>query len=137
MDRGKNANATKRPKGAIRALRGQGASGAWADNAKMTNQVTSQTSLLIVGMKCNRCRELVAEALEVVTGVNEVHVDLYRGQAMIGHGPQCVPQDLAAAVERAGYGASCVSVLGAGRAANASCPICGGQSLGKMKGAKT
>lgn len=62
--------------------------------------------LLIVGMKDNGCREIVVEALEIVRGVKEVHVNLYRGHAIISHEPHCEAADLIAAVERAGYGAS-------------------------------
>jgi hypothetical protein len=47
----------------------------------------------------------VAEALQAVRGVTEVHVNLYRACATIIHGPPCVPADLTAAVGRAGFGA--------------------------------
>jgi copper chaperone CopZ len=72
----------------------------------------TRTVLLIDGMKDNGCREIVVTALEVVRGVNEVHVNLYRGHAIIRHEPHCEATDLIAAVERAGYGASLASKAG-------------------------
>jgi copper chaperone CopZ len=66
----------------------------------------TKTVLLIAGMKDNGCREIVTEALGNVRGVREVHVNLYRGHAIISHEAHCEAADLIAAVQRAGYGAS-------------------------------
>lgn len=66
----------------------------------------TKTVLLIAGMKDNGCREAVAATLELVHGVVEVHVSLYRGSATISHSVQCKTVDLIAVIERAGYGAS-------------------------------
>lgn len=66
----------------------------------------TKTVLLIVGMKDNGCREIVAEAFESVNGVKEVHVSLCRASATIIHETQCAAADLIAAVGQTGYGAA-------------------------------
>ena len=65
----------------------------------------TKTLLLIVGMKGNGCREIVTEALEVIRGVSEVHVNLYRGHAMVRHEQSCEPEMFITAVQGAGYDA--------------------------------
>ena len=65
-----------------------------------------KTSLLITGMRDNASREVVLDALQSVDGVREVHVNLYRASATVIHEPACAPAALAAAVARAGFGAS-------------------------------
>jgi copper chaperone CopZ len=70
---------------------------------------TTQTVLLIVGMRDYRCREAVAAALQSVRGVSEVHVSLFRSCATLLHEPDCGLSDCLAAVVQAGYGASLAS----------------------------
>lgn len=77
-----------------------------AAESELMSSAVPRTLLLIVGMRDNRCRERVAEALEKVIGVKDVHVNLYRARAEINHDAQCGAEDLIAAVTRAGYGAS-------------------------------
>jgi cation transport ATPase len=70
----------------------------------MSSEVT-RTLLLIAGMRDNGCRERVAEALEKVTGVKNVHVNLYRARAEIIHDSQSHTTDFITAVTGEGYGA--------------------------------
>ena len=65
----------------------------------------TRTLLLITGMRDNGCREIVSQALEIVTGVREVQVNLYRARAVIVHDRSCAASELIEAIERAGYGA--------------------------------
>jgi copper chaperone CopZ len=62
--------------------------------------------LLIVGMKCPRCRQAVVEALESVPGVADVEVNLFRARASISHGSTCTVPALIRAVVAAGYSAT-------------------------------
>ena len=71
-----------------------------------TPLVRTTTALLIMGMKDNSCRETVAEVLAHVDGVGDVHVNLYRGRAIISHELHCKTAHLITAVARAGYSAS-------------------------------
>jgi len=66
----------------------------------------STTVLLIAGMKNNGCREIVAGALQIVRGVRDVHVNLYRAKAIVTHELHCDAADLIDALKNAGYGAS-------------------------------
>ena len=65
--------------------------------------------LLIVGLRNNRCRETVANALESVRGVRYVQVNLYRATGIVIHDDACRPAALIRAVKVAGYGASIMS----------------------------
>ncbi len=84
--------------GGGRRCEGGGKGKVWFVPAKV-----SRTVLLVQGMKDNRCRETVAEALEAVEGVSEVEVNLYRGRAVVVHALTCDPEDLARAVKDLGY----------------------------------
>ncbi len=66
-----------------------------------------QTSkLLIDGMKCDGCAETVRGALQGLGGVTEAKVDHASGFADVTYDPAKVTSaDLAAAVEKAGFGA--------------------------------
>lgn len=63
----------------------------------------SQTSILIGGMRDNRCRERLTEALERVTGVRHAEVSLYRGRAIVSHDARCTLSSLLRTIEEAGY----------------------------------
>ena len=65
------------------------------------------TQLMITGMTCAHCRSAVKSALESVRNVQNAEVDLERGTAKV-EGDADV-NELAAAVEEEGYGASPVS----------------------------
>ena len=67
---------------------------------------STRTVLPIMGMRDNRCRERVAEALEAVAGVRDVDVNLHRARATILHERSCSLNDLVSAIVRAGYGVS-------------------------------
>ena len=61
------------------------------------------TVLLLQGMRDASCREVVATALESVSGVVEVDVNLFRGMATIVHDSGCELTNLLTAVSGAGY----------------------------------
>jgi copper chaperone CopZ len=82
----------------------------------MTTEHT-RTILLISGMQSSRCRERIVAALEAVSGVKEVELNLYRARAVIVHDLRSIPTDLVGAVERAGYRAA---VHGMARAPHAA-----------------
>ena len=62
------------------------------------------TLLKIDGMTCKNCARHVREALEKVSGVDSVNVDLDAASAQISGGAYDT-QALIAAVKKAGYGA--------------------------------
>ena len=65
------------------------------------------TTLNIGGMSCGACAQHVARAIEGLTGVVQVDVDLRAQQARVAHLPESVGEsDLVAAVNDAGYVAS-------------------------------
>jgi hypothetical protein len=57
-------------------------------------------------MRDNGSREQLADALELVPGVKDVAVDLYRAHARMIHGPPRVAGDLVSIVAQVGYGAA-------------------------------
>jgi copper chaperone len=62
------------------------------------------TKLSIDGMSCGACVRHVTRALDGLTGVVHVHVDLQRNQASVEHLPdQADETTLIAAIEAAGY----------------------------------
>lgn len=88
------------------------------------------TKLSIAGMTCAACERHVLRALDGLTGVIHVSVDLDRGQAIVEHLSDYVDaQSFVAAVRDAGYEAR-VAVAGAEPAGNAEasdtmCSCCG------------
>ncbi len=69
----------------------------------MSDEKTVSTTLAIEGMTCGGCVRAVTRALSAVPGVTGVDVDLEQARAMVrGTAPAAA---LAAAVERAGFGA--------------------------------
>jgi copper chaperone CopZ len=72
--------------------------------SRISNAIT--TTLSILGMRGNDCRERVADALGAVKGVHEVEVSYFRARAQVVHDRECAPVDLVSAVESAGYGAA-------------------------------
>ena len=67
----------------------------------------TMTQLIITGMTCAHCQSAVKDALESVGGVQKAEVDLQHGTAKV-EGDADV-DELVAAVEEEGYGASLVS----------------------------
>lgn len=61
---------------------------------------------MISGMRDNRSREQVLEALEQVAGLKEAEVNLFRARAIVLHAPPCTVAQLVQAVVQAGYGAT-------------------------------
>jgi copper chaperone CopZ len=72
----------------------------------MSSGSTRSTVLLIAGMQGHRCREKISAALEAVSGVQNVDVNLYRAQATITHDPSCQRSELFRATLNAGFNAS-------------------------------
>lgn len=76
------------------------------------------TTLSIVGMSCDACVHHVARALDGVTGVVHVEVDLRHNRATIEHLPRQVSATvLVAAVQDAGYQARIGQIIGDSNAA--------------------
>lgn len=65
----------------------------------------TKTVILVTGMRDNRAREQITEALEGLDGVVQADVNLFRAQAIVVHRPPCAAADLVRAVVRAGFGA--------------------------------
>ena len=94
------------------------------------------TTLAIAGMSCGACVRHVTKALDGMTGVVHVDVDLRTNQASVEHLPSFVDQaSLIAAVRDAGYAARVVETVDdtdpppAGRASSScGCGCCGSQS---------
>ncbi len=63
--------------------------------------LTYRTALSVEGMTCGSCARTVERALAGVAGVERAVVDLARGCAVVEGSAR--PEDLAAAVEGAGY----------------------------------
>jgi len=63
----------------------------------------TKTTLLIAGMRGNECRERIARALELVPGVVEANVNLYRARASVLHTRSCNPATLVSAIAQYGY----------------------------------
>jgi copper chaperone CopZ len=60
-------------------------------------------------MRDNNCRVRVSEALEAVSGVRDVCVNLFRAQATVDHESDCDPAALVESVARAGFAARVTS----------------------------
>ena len=67
------------------------------------------TTLRIAGMSCGACVRHVTRAVDGMTGVVHVDVDLQKGQAVVEHLPDSVNETaLVAAITDAGYSASAI-----------------------------
>ena len=64
------------------------------------------TTLRISGMTCNRSVQHVTRAIQAVSGVVRVEVDLKAGRATVDHGDAATTTLLVGAVESAGYEAA-------------------------------
>ncbi|WP_229357927.1 heavy-metal-associated domain-containing protein [Streptomyces sp. UNOB3_S3] len=65
--------------------------------------------LLVEGMHCNSCGLLIDDEMEEVPGVRASRTDVKAGRTTVtldGDGGTVVPDELVAAVQRAGYQAS-------------------------------
>ena len=66
----------------------------------------ASVKLRVTGMTCGHCRAKVEQALKGVSGVYVAVVDLDDGEAEVDFDDDALtPEQLLAAVERAGYGA--------------------------------
>ena len=61
------------------------------------------TIVAITGMTCGQCVKHVDAAVRTVPGVDDVHVDLAAGRAVVTHGADVALAALHAAVVDAGY----------------------------------
>lgn len=61
--------------------------------------------LEVTGMTCGGCKAAIERVLGVQEGVQTVSVDLPSGRAVVDAADGAVPEDLIAAVGRAGYDA--------------------------------
>jgi copper chaperone CopZ len=71
--------------------------------AEATTQIVR---LRVEGMGCEGCVAAVRQALQSVPGVARAQVDLASGTAEVEAAPTATVQDLTAAVDAAGYGAT-------------------------------
>ena len=70
-----------------------------------TPEATAETSLPITGMTCASCVRRVEKSLAKLDGVIEAGVNLATERATVRYDPATVnPENLKAAVEKAGYG---------------------------------
>lgn len=94
------------------------------------------TTLAIAGMSCGACVRHVTKALDRITGVVHVDVDLRTNQASVEHLPSFVGRaSLIAAVRDAGYAARVVETVDdtdptpvSRASASCDCGCCGSQS---------
>ena len=94
------------------------------------------TTLAIAGMSCGACVRHVTKALDGMTGVVHVDVDLRTNRASVEHLPSFVDQaSLMAAVRDAGYAARVVETVDdadptpvSRASASCGCGCCGSQS---------
>jgi copper chaperone len=74
-----------------------------------TTSVTKTTRLSVEGMSCGACVRHVTRALESMTGVVLVNVDLQKNEATVAHLVDRVDENsLVAAINEAGYHAAVV-----------------------------
>jgi len=75
------------------------------NESKRANTALSQTTRLsIVGMSCGACVRHVTRALDGVTGVVQVDVDLAKNEAVVDHQVDLVNEtSLVAAISNTGY----------------------------------
>lgn len=72
-----------------------------------TSGALSSAKLAVTGMTCGSCARHVTEALNALDGVDAAQVDLQAGCATVSFDPAvATPEQMLAAVEGAGYGAS-------------------------------
>lgn len=65
-----------------------------------------QTALSVQGMTCNHCRQAVHNVLTAIPGVENVTVDLEAARAEVWHSDSVTTQQMADAVNRAGFKAA-------------------------------
>jgi P-type Cu+ transporter len=75
------------------------------DEQQKTKDPSSEANLLISGMTCASCVRRVERGLEKLEGVDSASVNLATERATVSYDPEILkPDDLRAAVEKAGYG---------------------------------
>ena len=80
----------------------------------------AQDTFDVGGMTCAACQAHVDRAVSKLDGVESVAVNLLAGSMLVDYDPaQVSPNDICAAVDRAGYSASPVDAGGAGPSGSA------------------
>ena len=62
------------------------------------------TKFLIFGMRSDRCREVLTNAVRAIEGVHDARVSLLHARAQVWYRPPCTSADVAWAIIAAGYG---------------------------------
>ncbi|NLO21907.1 MAG: heavy-metal-associated domain-containing protein [Syntrophomonadaceae bacterium] len=62
----------------------------------------SRVEIEVAGMSCNHCVQSVKNALEKITGVKEVEVNLEAGQATV-QGEDLLPDNISKTIEELGF----------------------------------
>ena len=62
-----------------------------------------RTEITVVGMTCDHCVNAVTAELSAIAGVNSVEVDLDSGHVSIESADELSADDIAAAIDEAGY----------------------------------
>jgi copper chaperone len=68
----------------------------------MEHQI-KKTTLSVQGMTCNHCKQSVTDALENLSGVTGVEVDLEAGRATVEHEDSVDIDAMAGAIEDVGF----------------------------------
>ncbi|WP_091300260.1 heavy-metal-associated domain-containing protein [Amycolatopsis xylanica] len=61
------------------------------------------SSYTVTGMSCGGCAGSVSRALNALTGVSDVKIDLKTGQVTVDSAEPVAEPDIRAAIEKAGY----------------------------------
>ncbi|SDZ44656.1 Copper chaperone CopZ [Amycolatopsis xylanica] len=65
--------------------------------------VAMTSSYTVTGMSCGGCAGSVSRALNALTGVSDVKIDLKTGQVTVDSAEPVAEPDIRAAIEKAGY----------------------------------
>jgi copper chaperone len=68
-----------------------------------TSTPTSTSHFEVTGMTCDHCAMAVTRELSSLPGVREVRVSLATGDVAVSHDAPLDPEEVAAAVDEAGY----------------------------------
>lgn len=78
--------------------------------------------LNVTGMTCGGCAHKVTQALQSVNGVSNVNVSVHEGKALVQFDERLTsPEQLKAAVQRAGYNVEPASAAAAPRGKHGCC----------------
>lgn len=68
--------------------------------------MTKRTELAVTGMHCAACSSRVEKVLKRIPGIEDGVVNLSMGRAVVTSGEEVKPEDMVAAIEKIGFGAS-------------------------------